>query len=285
MKRVYILIVAMLFLSGCAYNMEYPVAPTSFHQQTKESIYAQSKVGKTTNIEVLKFLQYPTSRYIFDSGLLGYNYDFRVTVPLEKKSTGLTTEVQYMLSTGKSCLFIFNKNGVLRNIVYNENSLGYQTKYDLIKAPDNLDDTKFIETFLKLKNGTSTGAIFRQIGKPEMVHEHGGTEFWQYRRYDSEDSLKNLGLFSIFHDKKDIERMQKRAEIEMRHYAPAHTHNIPGYASILYLLEVKNNRLVNKHIMKADPNFTEEETKVLPPIEYKKFQKTGTEKTESNTHG
>ena len=132
MKIMPTLILSMIFISGCAYNMEYPVAPCSFPQQTKASIYAHSKVGKTTNVEVLKFLQYPTYRYTSDSGLIGYMYSFRQDVPLEKKSTGFTTEVQYMLSTGKSCLFIFNSNGILKNVVYNENSLGYQTKYDLV---------------------------------------------------------------------------------------------------------------------------------------------------------
>ncbi len=251
MKIMSALILSMLFISGCAYNAyksEHIVKPSSFPQQTKESIYAHSKVGETTNIDVLKFLQYPTVRYVSDSGLIGYMYNFRKDVPLEKKSTGLTTEVQYMLSTAKSCLFIFNKNGILKNVVYNENSLGYQTKYDLIKAPDKVDDDKFIQIFQNLKNGTSTGAIFRQIGKPQLVHEYGKTEIWQY------DQIPYIS-------------------------------NILGYALVMYLLELKDNRLVDKHIMGMNQKYTDEELKVLPPIESKKLQKTSTETTEKKNHG
>ncbi|WP_165071820.1 hypothetical protein [Desulfovibrio sp. ZJ200] len=254
MKIMSALILSMLFISGCAYKAyksDHIVKPCSFPQQTKESIYAYSKVGETTNIDVLKFLQYPTVRYVSDSGLIGYMYTFRKDVPLEKKSTGLTTEVQYMLSTAKSCLFIFNKNGILKNVMYNENSLGYQTKYDLIKAPDTVDDDKFIQTFQNLKNGSSTGAIFRQIGKPQLVHEYGKTEIWQY------DHPYASGLPST----------------------------IRGDSPLLFLLELKDNRLVDKHIMVENQDYTEEELKVLPPIESKKLQKTGTETTEKKNHG
>ena len=286
MKILFALLLLILLISGCAYNREYPVVPCSFPQQTKESIYAQTKIGKTTNIEVLKFLQYPTFRYISDSGLIGYMYSFRKDVPLEKKSTGLTTEIQYVISTGKSCLFIFNKNGILKNIAYNENSLGYQTKYDLIKTPDNIDDDKFIQTFLNLKIGSSTGAIFRQIGKPHLVHEHGRTELWQYERNENEQIIQNMGIFSSLYDKEYMQRLHKRAEVDMRHQLPYTSieFNIPGYATVLYLLELKNNKLSNKYIMKMDQMYTEEEGKALPRIEYKKFQKTNTETRENMNH-